>query len=327
MKERLHWVDALRGMCMLAILLYHTEMYYVGKELIDYDLYVTDSLYMFFFLSGYLIYKENGELHLLKKVKSIVRTLLVPYLIFTSVIAVPKAFAHGNALDFTGIVWDIFSGSSSWFVATLIVAELLFVGTLRVVKGNVVYLFIVSAAACVASFFYPKHVNEFCFWQIDNALLAMGFLFLGYVFHKLEKCTDCYKKYILCIAPIAWVALKIYVHANDIVMSIGFLKVSNYYIFAVNVLVGILSFVYSFKQIRYPIPFLEWIGRHSLVYYFLCGGVPLLIGKIFNKVGMAYNGNYLLVMLAFLAVIIVSTPIVALIYRYLPFAVGKKRRA
>lgn len=325
MKERKHWVDALRGVCMLAILLYHTEMYYVGKELVDYNLYVTDSLYLFFFLSGYLIFKGKGEFCFLKKVKSIARTLLVPYLIFTTAMALPKALAHGNGVDITNIVWDIFSGGASWFVATLIIAELLFIGILRIVKGNVVYLFLVCAAACVLAFFYPKHANEFCFWQIDNALLAMGFLFLGYVFHMLEKSIDSYGKHILCITSIAWAILKIYVHANNLTMSIGFLNVSNFYVFALNVVIGCLFFVYLFKKIHRPLPAIEWIGSHSLVYYFLCGGVPLIIGKIFNKVGLAYNDNYLLVVLAFVAVVAVSTPIVAMIYRYIPFVVGKKR--
>lgn len=324
-KERKHWVDALRGVCMLAILLYHTEMYYVGKELIDYDLYVTDALYLFFFLSGYLIYKENGNFCFSKKIKGIFRTLLIPYLIFTSIMALPKAFAHGNAVDIYSVAWDVFSGSASWFVATLIIAELLFIGSLYVVRGNIVFMFLICAISCIGSFFYPRQANEFCFWQIDNALLAMGILYLGFVFHRFEKRVDTYEKYILCIAPILLILIKTYVYINGLTMSIGFLDISNNIVFAANILVGCAFFEYLFKFMRKSIYPMEWIGSHSLVYYFLCGGVPLVIGKLFNKIGLTYNGNYLLVVMAFIIVVIVSTPIVAAIYRYIPFVVGKKR--
>ena len=37
MKEREHWIDMLRGFCMLSILLDHTEIYYTGGNLIPYD--------------------------------------------------------------------------------------------------------------------------------------------------------------------------------------------------------------------------------------------------------------------------------------------------
>ncbi|WP_390892520.1 OpgC domain-containing protein, partial [Prevotella melaninogenica] len=54
MKERVHWIDMLRGFCMLSILLDHTEIYYTGGNLIPYDWYVSNVLIVFFFLSGYL---------------------------------------------------------------------------------------------------------------------------------------------------------------------------------------------------------------------------------------------------------------------------------
>ena len=46
---------------MVAILYDHTETYYIGKNAIITDLYVTDALYLFFIISGYFIYKPNGE--------------------------------------------------------------------------------------------------------------------------------------------------------------------------------------------------------------------------------------------------------------------------
>ena len=50
--ERKHWIDSLRGICMIAILLDHTELYYTGVNIIDYNIYVANVLVLFFILSG-----------------------------------------------------------------------------------------------------------------------------------------------------------------------------------------------------------------------------------------------------------------------------------
>ena len=57
--QRKIWIDNLRGFCMLAILLDHTEIYYTGEDVIDYNLYVANVLIVFFILSGYLMYKAT----------------------------------------------------------------------------------------------------------------------------------------------------------------------------------------------------------------------------------------------------------------------------
>lgn len=64
---------------MLAILLDHTEIYYTGENVIDYNLYVANVLIVFFILSGYLMYKET--FYIKHKLHSIFRTLFIPYII------------------------------------------------------------------------------------------------------------------------------------------------------------------------------------------------------------------------------------------------------
>lgn len=73
-----------------------------------------------------------------------------------------------------------------------------------------------------------------------------------------------------------------------------------------------------------PCKWLEWTGSHSLVYYFLCGGVPLITSKVLDKTGLSYDGNYLYVMVALLIVYVMTTFFTWIIYRYFPFPIGKK---
>lgn len=96
--RRKHWIGLLRGCCMLTILLFHTESYVAGEALIPYYLYVGDALVIFFYLSGYLTYRPEG-FSLRHKTRSILHRLVIPYLAFTTLIAIPKALAHGMTLS------------------------------------------------------------------------------------------------------------------------------------------------------------------------------------------------------------------------------------
>ena len=110
---------------MLSILLDHTEIYYTGGNLIPYDWYVSNVLIVFFFLSGYLMYKQQG-FSLKHKLTSIGHSLLLPYLLFTAVLALPKAFVHGWSIDWKSVLLPILTGRASWFIAALVVSEIVF---------------------------------------------------------------------------------------------------------------------------------------------------------------------------------------------------------
>lgn len=86
MVKRIEWVDMARGLSMLAILLFHTEVYYGGKDIIPYSLYVEDVLATFFILSGYLFLSREKSLNLKHKLHSVARFIVVSYLFFTSII-------------------------------------------------------------------------------------------------------------------------------------------------------------------------------------------------------------------------------------------------
>ena len=94
--------------------------------------------------------------------------------IFTTAMAIPKAVANGRELDLIGITTNILTGQASWFVAALAVAEILFISTLKIVKGNIKWMLAVCTTTFIASIWLST-VTSYCFWQIDNALMAMLF--------------------------------------------------------------------------------------------------------------------------------------------------------
>ena len=86
-------IDIARGLCMVSIFLLHTEIYYTGEEIIPYACHVDNSLLAFVFISGYLFIKPSSNTFDLRhKLLSILKGITLPYFIFTTAIAFPKAF-------------------------------------------------------------------------------------------------------------------------------------------------------------------------------------------------------------------------------------------
>ena len=81
MNKRIVWIDEARGLAMLAILLFHTEMYYIGKDILPYTMFVENALALFFFLSGYLFVSSHRPFNLPTKMRMIFRRLIIPYLL------------------------------------------------------------------------------------------------------------------------------------------------------------------------------------------------------------------------------------------------------
>ena len=175
---RISWIDELRGFCMMAILWFHTEVYYAGTDITPYAFYVGDVLAVFFFLSGYLFYRDQA-FSLRRKVCSILRRLVVPYLFFTLLMAVPKALVHGDSLAPFALLTPIVTGQASWFVSTLIVSELFFSVVIYITKGRPWLMAGIALAMLIIASFNLASVQLFS--------LSSFLLFVGYFYHRYEE--------------------------------------------------------------------------------------------------------------------------------------------
>lgn len=319
--QRKIWIDNLRGFCMLAILLDHTEIYYAGENIIDYNLYVANVLVIFFILSGYLMYKPT-KFDIKHKLYSIFRTLLIPYFIFTTAMYIPKNFIHGYGIDFLDMTKNILMGQASWFIAALCIAELIFSTAIWISKGKNILLSSIGVFGFGMSI-YLSTKNPTYFWQLDNALQALLFLYIGYLYHQYEyifntinKTTHTLFLFLLLIG------IKIYEYYAQLDMLIWHIHITNYPIFLLDITICSLMMIQIFQALP-SMKWLSWTGRHSIVYYFLCGGIPLMISKLFHYLGLSYEGNYLYILLAFFCVYMTTTLITYFIYKYTPFIIGK----
>ena len=312
--NRIVWIDLLRGICMMLILWFHTEMYFADKDIIPYNIYVANSLTVFYFISGYLFYHHN-TFSLYYKIKSIIRGLIIPYFFFTCLLAFPKAYI--NNLPIIKVIMKILIGNGSWFITSLITAEIIFSIILYLNKKWVLH--ILPIIAIISAYFLTEtaismHYN---YWNFHNALIGVFFLYFGYHYHQYES------YFSFSLFKIMFIFLIFFITKNvefifDISLLLDPVLISNYPIFIVDTVSCILFLVPIVKNIPH-IKWLSWTGKRSLVYYFFCGAIPMSVTKTIGLTGIIYNNNYILIPIVFIIVYLLTTLVVYVSYKYFSF--------
>jgi fucose 4-O-acetylase-like acetyltransferase len=299
-KKRVEWIDGLRGFCMLVILWYHSDFYYTRHPVISYDLYVTNVLAAFFFISGFL-FPCQEHLDLSKKLRRIVTSLLIPYFIFTSIIAIPKSLINGNGELLQPYI-GILLGRASWFVTTLIVCEVIFA---FLVKKGLTWLCLLLLPLGIVL----QHIIDYPdYWNVRRALLNIIFLYAGFMCK--QKGLLFVDKWPLTILSLLLVVLLKYAYVINPVAALSdkssLLHLCCYY---VDMFVGIL-FLVSVASRLFCNRCFRFVGRNSLYYYFFCGACPTFAAIITNKVISPYDGFYLMVAVAFAIAVVLDTLVV-----------------
>lgn len=313
--HRISWIDSARGFCMIAILYFHTEIYYTNTTVIPYSMYVVNALVMFFFISGFLFYKENN-FHIKQKIKSIFRSLIKPYFIFTAIISIPKTMVHGENIEMINILKQILLGHASWFIAALIIAEFIFSIILYFSKEKTSIIIVSSCILfCIGLSF--NHTDLLIPWHAHIAALSVLFIASGYLYHRFNHLFCHYtNSFTFVLALVVLVICKIIENYYDLNMIIYVLNIDNVFIFLIDTFLSIYIIIYLAKKLP-QFHFIQYVGRHCIVFYFLCGGIPLLTSKVFNAISLGYYSNYLQLLPVFFCVLVITTFITWIIYKYI----------
>lgn len=322
--ERLAWVDYAKTICMLMVILSHTFNYYTFDSNLFLRLMQPTRLLVFFFISGYLIKIESFNFK--KMMSSIAKKLLFPYLIFTSIIWIPKHLVRGG-LSLSNALIDIFGGYASWFVAALVVSKiclaiiLYFTKSLRVIW---IWCTILAFAGLAIRQYIPGEIP----WYAHNGMLALIYLAAGMTYRKYEFL---FNKNLVLQAIISVLIYFLCVSLDYFIFK------ESTYIFELNYdsvsLRGVLSFMFLstlgiwmmisiVKLLPSGIKWMTYIGKNSLTYYYLNTGVLTVLIIIMYRFGMGYNGNDYITVLLFLLTVIILTFISKLIINYAPWMLG-----
>ncbi|WP_342042163.1 acyltransferase family protein [Bacillus sp. OTU2372] len=340
MSKRLDWLDIGKGLGMLLVMLGHADIPTPLKTYI-----YTFHMPLFFFLSGYLYNKEKFpslKVFFKKRTKS----LILPYLSFSFM-----AYLWFLLLNYIGLVnykknlltpllgsviaerksiWTVHTGAL-WFVACLFCTELLFyfiakIG--RTEKAIGFFLLVMSVVGC----FYNKMVGQPLPWNIDVAMISVGFYGAGYLFKKYNKYLERFnhlKALVLLLIVNLFTGYLNYVLTGERVdfynSSLG-----NIVLFYLSAFSGIGAFVILIKHMKKN-KVLQYIGKNSFIYLAFHQKIvffvfSLLIQKsIFNFESIINHPIVEGVLITFITVVILI-PAVYTINHYFPFMLGKTTR-
>ena len=338
LQNRISWLDYGKGLSMLIIILFHTDIYYVGNTsfIVDLLLFHT-SIAFFFFASGYTAKIENFNFK--NSITYNIKRLLIPYFIFSTLIYIPKFLLRGWDMDVFTMLYEIFGGLASWFIASLVVSRLALSIILKLTKN----IFIITACCLLLSavgFVMTQYLEAPILWYANYGLMSMFYICLGIIFRKQEailgnkiKC----QAFISTIFYIIFVLIDLYILKDSqwhYVCSSSYiyglkdgqvilLRVVYYLITSI---LGIWMIISLLKLMPAGIKSLSYVGRNSLTYYYLNGGVVFILTFIFNKIGYAYTGNYLFVLFLYISSILVLTLASEIILRFVPWVVGYSKK-
>lgn len=266
---------------MIAIIVDHTKIYYAEANATDYYLYVYNALTIFFFLSGYLFFNEGSDFSPYHKLKSICRRLVIPYFLFTPILSLSKVIAGQQQLS-SQLFISIFSGEPSWFVSTLVTASLLFCLLLVITCRHIVFMAPLVAGFYLLYFILPDTLPDF--WHYHHATRFLLYLFLGYSYHLVEHKIP--NSPYLTLLLFLGVFVSKYLYIKEYIVSTWAMEV---YLLADTMLCIMLAV--NIAQTIKGQSFIEWIGRKSIYFYFLCGGVPFVVSLLMNQIGLPYNNQ------------------------------------
>lgn len=184
-KERKNWIDWMKTLGMLAIIWGHCFPTNFSPFLYSF------SVCAFFVISGYLVRKESSQRVFWSK---LFHTLLIPYLFFSVLKAIQTVFSSDGLISLFAIttgfhsIGDVTGCGKLWFIYTLIILKIIFQYYASTASRRIILL-VLSFAGAITYSYYTDELT----WAVGNALISMPFFLLGFqlkhscCFSKMES--------------------------------------------------------------------------------------------------------------------------------------------
>lgn len=339
--ERKDWIDWARGVLMFLVFVYHSEVYYGDGHSWSWT-FAPFFLTGFFFISGYLFCKDINAVSLVKKCKSVIKGILIPYLFFTVLFILPKTLFY--KADINQLIIDVVMFRASWFVVVIGLFQLVYALALHKSPSNIKLLIVTTimfAIGYLSVFFYedlplwisnsawlqsPILPNRFPFC-LNIALVMCPFFYLGIVYRQIESRIKISLGGLVAMIAAYMVVMiidKRYIGSNITVATHGYINLPLAYLYG---LLGTMVMIEISKRIH-KFKFINYIGKHSILFYFLNGVALQFVSRIANIIAFdckIHGGGYWSIILIAAIACAITFPVVWLISRYMPFLEGGKR--
>lgn len=182
-KARNVFLQGIRGICIIAVILIHsrTAIGYETTFIYDYWLILRQVINfpvaVFFFLSGYFTYSNDIGTNWGKYYAKRIKRLLIPYLIWTMAYTFIVAIFNPGYLNFNQLVINIFLGKAAghlYFIVVLLQLVLFTPLIIRFINNKMFWLTII--VSCII-FYFVYYLNYFYQWKFSGYSL----IFLAWI--------------------------------------------------------------------------------------------------------------------------------------------------
>lgn len=302
-KLRLSYIDSLKGIAILFVLLGHNS----PNIVVTYMIYFFH-MPLFFFISGYLSKGTNGiKTIYAKKVK----TLIYPYFIYGGIIIIynslfdfvrhsftfNKLIKRISALLYGNFIWENNSDyiGTLWFLVclfcTVMIGEFIIKINHRNRWGQPVLcgISILLGTGCVV---LKKNLNLRLPWCLDVAFFAVIFYLGGYLMRRMNYKIRVYGSMILMIAGtvLGWlncIYMKKWEYSllRTDMLNMNYGNIALFLLSALSICIGALEL---FKQLsgKLKIVWLEKVGQISMIVMIVHIYVNQIVIPLLNKVNL-----------------------------------------
>lgn len=325
-QNRLHWIDTSKAICIMCVYFAHCVFFTTNDPVLK-KIVAPFYVNTFFFVSGYLLYKKYLQPALINNfsfgtywscIKISIYRIAIPSIIFSSIIFIPKTFFHSQSVDYKMFILNTLGGCGFWFTAALAVAQTTIFTLFLTKRRNIFFYLVITAGIFLAiqllCDFTPKPAHNYFPWYWRTGLIYMFIITLGGLYYVYEnKINRFLDKGGIILAIIISTLVYIHLYSGKDIAFIGlsgrcsFLGLSG-------AISTTLLLIYIVKHCNnYKIT--DFIGKNSIIFYFLSGAVPTIVSTILKRV---VEGNILLIT-TITASIIISYIVTLIINRYIPF--------
>lgn len=333
MAQHLSWIDSVKAICMIGVFLLHSEAYY-GYGSVNYGILFTPFyVNAFFFVSGYLLFRKwlnvdtiNGGGYL-KALQNAVFRLMIPSIVFSAVMFLPKMLFHSTEISVHSFMVNVLGGVSYWFTSALFVAQVALLTLIALLRRKDIWIYLLCSVLLFIVGWYLNYVRTdmraeaFFPWFWKTGIEYTLIMSLGGVYMQYESRINAKSRYFLPVAAVIYVAAMV-ISLNGAIYPVmglgGRCSVEG----GLLILAGVSLIVAICHAIRENY-IMSFIGRNSIVFYFLSGVFPAFVGMVAKR--CVPDCNYAVTIVVATLSLIFAWFAAMIIERYLPFIIDIRK--
>lgn len=316
--RRKPWIDGLRGMAMLFVILGHVG---VGNTFNT----VTSPIKipLFFAITGYLFQERKGKQ--LEFYGKLLLHLVLPWLALAMARYIPDAITQGAQVLLNGLI-EVITGEVVWYMPCCVIAQIIHF-YIRKFSKNATAVAVFSVVCAVIGYILTKY-GILDIAMFNRSLVAQMFLLIGYLFRQWED------EPVLCGWLPAIIGTVLY--AGLCVASLWLFPGRNLNVYANNyyhlplcllmIWIGCLTLLIWGSCIGKAPKLLQFVGQNTLVYYIWDPYPRVIVQKILGLFGLTLPDNWLGKVVLITVSLVGCGLASAAINWLLPELVGKKRQ-